>query len=255
MLLLDVVFMALQGKEIMRVYDALGPIQVFDDGNRRHLAFGTDDEQGCILKQNPAQVQYGYIKAMLLVLLFESDPKACLLLGLGSGALLQSLFESLPDCQITAVELRRQVIQLAYSHLYLPRDPRVTVVEADAGSYLLNAQPQQYPLIFSDIYSSGGMDPQQTQTDFILRCKRALAPQGWLVINFWEEHRNVPFLDQLRAQFSNLWVNRIDSGNWIVFASNGTQRPIKKQTKPQIKALSQRLGFSVSKVFQGLESI
>lgn len=245
--------MALQGKEIIRVYDALGPIQVFDDGNRRHLAFGTDDEQGCLLKQNPAQVQYAYIKAMLLVLLFEPNPKACLLLGLGSGALLHALFASLPQCQITAVELRRQVIQLGYSHLYLPRDSRVAVVEADAGAYLSKVQAQSYNLILSDIYNSGGMDPQQGEIEFIAQSATALSPQGWLVMNFWEEHRKMIFLDLLKAHFSNIWVNRIDSGNWIVFASNATLRPSKIQLKLQVKQLSHTLGFSVAKVFQGLE--
>ena len=56
--------MTVLGKEIHRVYDPDGPIQIFDDGVCRHLSFGTQDEQGCILKAKPSQLQYAYSKAM-----------------------------------------------------------------------------------------------------------------------------------------------------------------------------------------------
>ena len=38
------------GKEVHRRYDELGIIQVFDDGNKRYLSFGTADEQSCQLR-------------------------------------------------------------------------------------------------------------------------------------------------------------------------------------------------------------
>ena len=60
------------GKELYRYYDEYGPLQVFDDGNKRYLSFGDGDEQSCQLKSDPLQLQHDYSRAMLLVLLFVS---------------------------------------------------------------------------------------------------------------------------------------------------------------------------------------
>ncbi len=76
--------MSLQGTEIHRCYDEYGVILVLDDGNKRYLSFGTDDEQSCYLKSQPAQPQADYIRAMLLVLLFVT-PSRIISMGLGGG--------------------------------------------------------------------------------------------------------------------------------------------------------------------------
>ena len=50
--------MSITGKEIKSIIDEYGLIQVFDDGNKRYLAFGFNDEQGCILKSQPQNLFY-----------------------------------------------------------------------------------------------------------------------------------------------------------------------------------------------------
>ena len=58
-------------QEIHRSYDELGPIQVMDDGHKRYLAFGTDDEQSCQLIHQPHLLQHEYTRAILLALLLS----------------------------------------------------------------------------------------------------------------------------------------------------------------------------------------
>ena len=244
--------MAFLGKEIHRVYDADGPIQIFDDGIRRHLSFGTDDEQGCILKADPTQLQYAYSKAMMLGLLQCEDPNRCLFLGLGSGALAQVFFSRCLHTQIEVVELREQVVRLAYRFLQLPRSDRLHTTVGDANDYVKNPNNGPFDLIFSDIYTADGMDQSQQQDDYIDHCAQLLSPPGWLVLNFWDEHRNPALLAQLQTQFKQLWAARIDSGNWIVYASNVPTSQVLQPTKDALKALSLRLGFSLTKVLQNL---
>lgn len=246
--------MSIPGKEIIRVYDEYGPIQVFDDGNKRHLAFGTDDEQGCILKSKPHQVQYAYVRAMLLHLIFDQAPGNCLLLGLGSGALAHALYLHLPNAQITIVELRQKVIDLGFSHFQLPRDERLSLLQGDAGKYIQESDDtDKFDVIYSDIYSAGGMDEQQTEKVYIQGCLDRLCPDGWLVLNFWQEHRKSHFLPLLKEHFSQVWVNSIDSGNWIIMASQKLRPIDKKQLKAVAKQLSQDFGFSFQKSVSGLE--
>jgi spermidine synthase len=243
------------GKEIKRVYDAFGPVLVYDDGNKRYLSFGDDDEQGCILKHHPTRIQYTYVRAMLLSLLFDAEPSRALLLGLGTGAVANLLYQQLPKARIEVIELRQAVVNLAYSHFQLPRDPRLSISVGDAAAALANmadSAGEQYDLISSDIYHATGMDVQQSQQSYLDSCFRLLAPQGWLVLNFWQEHRQSELLDQLHALFKQIWINSTDSGNWIVMATGGTVLPSDAQLKKNLKRCNLRLGFSLTQVATGL---
>jgi spermidine synthase len=252
--------MTVLGKEIHRVYDPDGPIQIFDDGVCRHLSFGTQDEQGCILKAKPSQLQYAYSKAMMLGVLFQPEPTRCLLLGLGAGALTHALYAHCPQTELVVVEWRAQVIRLAYRYLQLPRDKRLQVLQSDAHAYLQRTDNPRFDLVMSDIYSSAGMDQRQQQQDYIAACKRHLTPQGWLVLNFWDEHRNPDLIGRLQQAFQQVWAARISTGNWVVYATQQsaqpsaqpTAHPAPQPTKDAMKAVSEKLGFSLSKVLPQL---
>jgi len=243
------------GKEIKRVYDEYGPIQVFDDGNKRYLAFGRDEQQGCILKSSPSLIQYSYVRAMLLSLLFDDTVRNCLVLGLGTGALANALFQQIPETRIDVVELRKLVIDIAYREFQLPRDHRLSVVQGDAGEVISVRFSQSYDLILSDIYDSTGMDEQQAQKGFIDNCMNNLTDSGWLVLNFWHDHKKTDLMPYLESLFSQIWVNTIDTGNWIVMATQNKNTLSNKQIKERAKVLSDRFGFSFVSVASGLRRI
>jgi len=238
--------MAIPGKEIFRSYDDIGPVQVLDDGNKRYLAFGSDDEQSCQLKAQPTQLQYEYTRAMLLALLFNRDPQRALLLGLGGGSLAGCLHQHWPQVYITAVELRRTVIDIAHRHFQLPRDQRLSVLEADAGDYLREHEPNDFDLIFSDIYGAEGVDDLQLQERYLDQCLACLSHDGWLVLNCWREHRSqTDFLDTLKQRFLEVRVCMTQSGNWVVLCGRQSSKFSDKQLRQQAKILGAQLGFSL----------
>jgi len=244
--------MANVGKEIIQLYDAYGPVQVFDNGNHRTLMFGSNDQQGCVVKAAPHHIQYDYVRAMLLVLLFRPESKRCLLLGLGSGSLATTLLHHYENLQVEAVELRHAVIQLAHSHFYLPKSPRLTIHQQDAGIFIGDGEPV-FDLIFSDIYLATGMDLQQATVKFIDDCQQCLAQDGWLILNFWQVHRRLDLIPLLNARFAQVWTNSIGNDNWVILASNQAQQLTKAETKIRLKALNKRFGFSFSRVARGLK--
>jgi len=246
-----VIAMNSPGKEIKRVFDEHGIIQVFDDGNKRTLMFGQQDEQGCILKQSPELVQYDYIRAMLLVLLFKKSPVQVLVLGLGSGALVQSLFAN-TNTDITVVELRNEVIKIAQSHFELPRDKRLTIINDDAGKFIQQAPEAGSDIVFSDIYSSEGMDEQQGFDNYIDDCINQLSDDGWLVLNYWLDHKHSPVVDHIEYRFSQVWVNSIDGENWIVMATNSSDSLSELECLEVSRELAEKLGFSFSKSIKNL---
>ena len=256
--------MALPGKEIFRTHDKLGPIQVFDDGTKRYLAFGNNDEQSCHLKTHPEQLQHEYTRAMLLVLLFDQAPKKVLLLGLGGGALASCLLHYLDAIQITAIELRRAVIDIAYNYFSLQRTEQLTVLNADANDFLheleyrnaVKESPEYFDLIFSDIYSADGADDRQQQETYIDQCQQGLSESGWLVFNCWKEHRRGgDLLSSLKERFDDVRSCTTQTGNWIVMAGNKANELTDRQLHQTAQVLGKQLGFSLLSPLSRLQLI
>lgn len=247
--------MSVLGKEIYRTYDEYGPIQVFDDGVKRYLAFEEDDEQTCVLKSNPAQIQHEYTRAMLLSLLLV-DPREVLLLGLGGGSLATCLLDYHPELNLRAVELRRAVIKIAKKYFYLPKTDRLTVFDDDAGQYLLDGGVPPAQLILADMYGADGLDPQQLTPWFLERCHELLTDDGWLVLNCWNDHRrDKENLRVIGEVFAEVRVSTTTSGNWIIFAGKRKSALNEKQLAKRAKELTVSLGYSVSRYLANMSIV
>lgn len=243
--------MAIPGKEIHRSYDSFGPVQVMDDGNKRYLAFGSDDEQSCQLKLQPTQLQYEYTRAMLLALLLVDQPQKVLTLGLGGGSLAGCIHSHWPQIQVTAVEIRRSVIDIAHRYFQLPLCERLNVIEADAADFLREQEmnPQAgggFDLVFSDIYGADGVDDLQLQERYLDQCFECLSDGGWLVLNCWREHRGeADFIEVLKERFADVRMCLTQSGNWILLCGRRQAKLSDKQLRQQARELGSELGFSL----------
>jgi len=238
------------GHEIHRSFDEFGPLQVFDDGNKRYLSFGTADEQSCQLKQQPLQLQHDYLRAMLAVICqrpgAELQPGHATVLGLGGGLLAAKLWQLLPAWQIQAVELRPAVVRIARQYFALPRDTRLQV-EVDSAQHFVNqavARQQSTGLLFSDLYLADGLSAEQQQQEFLQQCGRYVSDDGWLVLNLWKEHKaEGHILQQLQHDFSTVLQATTHDGNWLIWASRRPARE-KQAARQQCKRLQPQLGFN-----------
>ncbi|WP_101756781.1 spermidine synthase [Oceanicoccus sp. KOV_DT_Chl] len=233
------------GREIYHHHDEFGPLIVFDDGNKRYLAFGAGDEQSCSLKSNPFLLQHDYSQAMLLVLLFI-QPRRLTLLGLGGGCLVTTLHQYLPDINITAVELRPHVVKIAQRFFQLPRSSRLSIVVDDASEFLETHEGEKVDVLFGDIYDAEGLDLQQTQPWFIEACYQQLEDDGWLVLNCWRHHRGEQeMMDTLTRLFADVRTCSTIEGNWVVLAGKKANTISVGQLKNDAKKWSKVLGYSL----------
>ena len=250
--------MTLLATEIFQTEDNHGLIRVLDDGNKRYLTFGMTGQQSCQLKSAPHQVEYEYIRAMLLPLLYQPRPSRVLLLGLGGGSLATCLHHLIADLQITVVELRSAVINVAYSHFQLPTSTRLHVVHSDAVDYLQQVSKNVhkralFQMIFSDIYDASGIDDRQLQEHYITQCEQLLAHDGWLVLNCWTEHRsNDALLTLLKGRFGYVAMCTTQSGNWVVMACQAQLEINNVELHHRAKTLAAELGFSLLTVLRKL---
>lgn len=227
--------------------DEHGAIIVTDDGKKRILKFADYDEQSCCLKAEPHVLQYEYTQAMLLVLLF-CQPKRVLLLGLGGGSLVTALHHYLSGIHITSVELRQQVIDVAYQYFRLPRGKRLPVICQSADAFLQANDLRKVDVLFADLYHAKGADQGQLQADFVRRCAVQIKDNGWLVLNGWTEHReNSEFLAALREHFTDIRTALTGSHNWIIIAGKTKDSQSDKQLKDKAFKWSLTLGFSLTR--------
>ena len=235
------------GREVHRRYDDLGVIQVFDDGNKRFLSFGTADEQSCQLRVRPDQPQHHYSRAMFAVIsVLEQPPQRAAVMGVGGGVLIRALHHRFTELTIDAVDLRKAVISIAQQYFGLPRDARIRPCVSDAGEFLQQVTPASYDLLFSDLYLAEGLETGQLQAEFLDNARQALTDQGWLVLNLWKEHREDGcFLPLLRERFRTVLHATTTDGNWIVWASPHSDYPDKKAVQLRAKQSATELGFNL----------
>lgn len=230
--------------EIHRSYDEFGPIQVLDDGHKRYLTFGTDDEQSCQLINQPHLLQHEYTRAILLVLLMV-DPKHITVIGIGGGCLLTALTYLVPNCQLQGVELRREVARLAHKYFQLPKHNGIKLHIGDGFEYLQNIQDKT-DIIIADMYLAEGIDQQQLSKQFIVTSHSRLNQGGWLVLNYWLDHKLEEHLAQvLEEYFNQIYMCDTGGGNWVIFAG---KVDINRQliNEQHLKHYSKAAGFSLN---------
>lgn len=241
------------GHEIHRRYDEYGIIQVFDDGNKRYLSFGTADEQSCQLKSQPNQPQHDYIRGMLTVLTQAFIPQRIAVIGTGGGGLARLLHDHYPGSNIDTVDLRSAVIQVAHQYFGLPRSKRLSTYVSSAEDFLAQQvnspkfSDSKYDVIFSDIYLADGLSIDQLQKQFIEDSRKLLSDKGWLVLNLWKEHRGEEeFMQYLNNNFGTVRTSTTKDGNWLILASPKSNTLIAKaDCRSRAKALSETLGFNL----------
>jgi spermidine synthase len=227
--------------------DEYGPITVKDDGECRVLSFAAHDEQSRCLKAAPYVLQYEYTQAMLLVLLF-CQPRRVLVLGLGGGSLVTALHRIIPGIHITAVELRASVIDVAYRYFQMPRAKRLQVIQQDADSFLLSGETRKVDVLFADLYHVSGVDEVQLRADFIARCAETLKADGWLVLNYWNEHREDAVLrEALRQHFVDIRTVMTSSRNWVILAGKTQSWHTGSALKEAAFQLSSAVGFPLTR--------
>lgn len=235
--------------------DEFGPIRVYDDGKFRILSFADGDEQSRIKLATPHILQHEYTQAMALSLIF-CQPKRVGILGLGGGTLLSALYHAVPSIQITAVELREEVIESAKMYFKLPQGKRIQIEHADAQEYIKQGFSKKVDILMTDLYNTDGMERGVLQESFIDNCAKQIKDDGWLVLNCWANHKDDPTLISiLKKQFNDIRALDTSTGNWVVLAGKRKNDMNLKELKATSLKVSNQLGVPLAKWLSRLYEI
>lgn len=121
-------------------------------------------------------------------------PKSVLMLGLAGGTTFRTLRHLLPDCHLTAVDIDREIVELARAHMDLDACGAEVVID-DAYAWLARNK-RKFDVVIDDIYLAGRDDvyrPQGAGEQTLGLLRRAVADGGIFSMNLvtGEGHRRV----------------------------------------------------------------
>ena len=196
---------------------------------RRTLEFAPGDIQSEMLLARPDALVLDYTRAMMCFALFVPRPRHILMVGLGGGSLLKFCHRHFPDCRITVVELRADVIALRDQFRIPPDDARLRVIHGDAVDHLrqLAARARDagtarpFDVVLVDGFGADGLPPSLASAAFYRDCRAVLADGGMLVANvFTYDPRYHAVLGALGTVFAGrcCWFDKVAGNNRIVYA-------------------------------------
>jgi len=222
--------MDINGTCISHTVDEHGPIYVYETRTSRILSFDGKIYQSYMKLNNINGLALAYTQAMMTGLLFLPVLKTVSIMGLGAGSMAKSLLSSFTELNVHVVEYREAVAQTAKQYFSLPDTDRLFIHIDDAVNYMKNTEMKS-DIIFSDLYTSAGMEPKQIQSSYLSDCKNALNEQGVLVLNIWHTTlKSRQELDELLAlEFEGRLLSfEVESGNTIVLAFKNNIPSIKR---------------------------
>jgi len=156
----------------------------------------------------------------------DGAPKSILMLGLAGGTAYRVLRHLLPDCQLTAIDIDSEIIELARTHMALD-EVGVDIHTTDAYLWLAT-NLRTFDVVIDDIYLAGKTDVFRLQAwnpELLAHLQRAVAPGGLLAVNLvtGKGHRKMQSLTRriLCEAESQVRVLRTPAGmNEVLVASD-----------------------------------
>jgi spermidine synthase len=192
---------------------------------------------------------------MMSFLLFNTDPRHIVMIGLGGGSLAKFCYRNLPGTRITAVEIDADVIALR-DEFFLPADNgRFRVVHAD-GAHFVSQLREPVDVMLVDAFDAHGIAPSLATSNFYIDAANRLGANGILVMNLSGERSRFPaHLKRLRRAFGNrlLLFPVTTSDNVLVFAFKGEMpETTSAEFEHCARNLEARLQLEFPRYLQGL---
>lgn len=187
--------MKYDGMTIFSERDEFGLVEVVENRVTRKLHFDSPIEQSCVYINAPMTLNFEYQEKIIeRVVDFANTkfspsqknrrPLRALMLGMGGGTMATHLFHTLPNLQMTVVELRQTVIDCAYRFFQLPNVPEIEAVQSDAIEFIAE-DDSLYDVIMIDLFDAEGLPSALSDTEFQNNLWKSLSSPGLLIFNLW----------------------------------------------------------------------
>jgi spermidine synthase len=171
----------------------------------------------------PDDLVLGYTRTMMGFLLYCPQPLRIAMIGLGGGSIPKYCYATLPDADITVVEINPDVIALR-SRFFVPDDDVRFRVRCEDGAEFVARMRNQFDVLIVDGFIESGQPPVLSTQRFYNDCRDCLTEFGLMIVNLPDLPQTYqPLFARIKHSFDHqaLLVAAEDSGNQIVFAGKG----------------------------------
>ncbi len=244
-----------QAALVHEVRSSYSHIQVVDHGSRRAMIFLGDTPSDAIETiidlREPHRLQHSYARTMTAGLIYRPDASACLLVGLGGGALVRFLNHYFPEISLDVVEIDPAVVSVSREFFGTTPGPRTRFIVEDGVQYLRRV-PERYDLILMNAHlhpGAGtdrvGMPLHLQEIGFLRGLHERLRPGGVVMFNIIASADSAVYIRNIRTAFPEVEIFRpLGSGNIIVMGA--ASRPSDSELRERARALDRRGGHGFS---------
>jgi spermidine synthase len=156
-------------------------LAIVEDDDSRYMRFDNSFQGGMYIAR-PFATRFAYSDFFHLGRAYNPGAESLLMVGLGAGSAVKRLWRDFPDMELKSVEIDPDVVDAAYDHFELPRDPRIEVSADDGRRYLIRNE-RTWDVIGLDAYYSDSIPFHLTTREFLELVRERLSPGGIVVAN------------------------------------------------------------------------
>ena len=207
----------------------------------------------------PDELALAYTRAMMACLLFNPQPRDVLLIGLGGGSLAKFLYRKRRAARIVAIEIDIRVVNAAHRLFQMPIGKRRLRVLVGDGARHVELNPASADVILLDAFVNHRQAPSIRTESFYRAARRALRPDGVLVINFMSDDPGLhAYIRRLAEAFAArvVCLRAIGEDNIIVLAfRDDPDRITPTSVIRRAIALQRELGLEFAEFARRLRSL
>ena len=183
----------------------------------------TDLLQSVLDLNNPLHLVSEYTQAMLLGLVWQSQPHRIYIAGFGGGRIPLVLHHYFQETVIECADVDPIAIEAATQCFGVQLDDRLTVAIQDGREYLEQQNPDiQYDIIMTDVFFGNGYFPHRLATkEFYQLCEKHLSSDGVVLVNLLQ--RDEFYAEKIKtfqSVFSQVCVCPWKDINSVLIGSN-----------------------------------
>jgi spermidine synthase len=243
---------------IHRLFDCEATVEVSEKDGIRYLHLGSSTVQSAMKVADPAELVLSYTRAMMSFLLFAAEPAHAAMIGLGGGSLPKFFYHRVQGSRVTVIENNEKVIAVARRHFGVPEDDARFRVETGQGETWVADHPRSCQVLMVDGYDSHAQVDALSTEDFYAAARRALDPDGVLVVNLWSSDMQFDAcLQRIERCFETVvCVPAERRGNVVVLAFCRRPRELRwAALRDRARALERVYGLEFLRMVDGLREL
>ncbi|MGD1808057.1 spermidine synthase [Dapis sp. BLCC M126] len=202
--------------------------------------------QSILNLNHPTYLIFPYTQAMMLALLWNSQPKKIYIAGFGGGSIPQVLHHYFPEVTIECTEVDSNILSISQKFFGLELNERLKVKIQDGREYLEQKNYQDnYDIIMIDVaFGNGYMSYNLATQEFYKLCDRHLSQSGVIVVNTLKSNGfEAEYVKTIQSIFPYIYICHTSGKNTIIIGTR--DNPIdKEEIREKAKYIQDKHQFS-----------